>query len=475
MLVALYQIEMSFQKGHILLLRVDSSVVDGLVSLIFDVLLLSICNFLSQAICSHYIIHTVYNAQRPLSLHSTRVLYFGHGLVGPERISRILCFILSIATLTVIILGLSIKGRTAGVYRSFVGIASPPLVAQLDYENEYELGEEQFVLRPNFISRRLVAFTLMDKCWTCRYSHCAYMGISFTDEEVNGQLVPSWATIEKWSHSKSVQCVMDKAVTVSWTDITKKSPAHLQCELESIEVPDEGSFIKGTPKGKCDLFLKDVRCYRRRKQGGPKIAVHCAALGKADGADSLYLIVFLDAKHIRNVEIAPFAMSKHVNLPSEQIETYLKNVAFFSSLDLGPAPKLDLMAFSTVIYNAELETPNANMVNVTEVDLRIAIPCLVILFLTLTVLCLVFMTTWILIVHSKKRKHFNSLSTVSEILELLLPCSEALEPNSSNRCPPPSIGILRESLRIGVRRSWSDFILPDERRIEEWRAAECWV
>lgn len=58
--------------------------------------------------------------------------------------------------------------------------------------------------------------------------------------------------------------------------------------------------------------------------------------------------------------------------------------------------------------------------NVADVDLRVAVPSVLFVFLVALVLGLTAGAMWMVFVWRKKRRHFNSFSSVSDLLELLV-------------------------------------------------------
>lgn len=462
---------MAQQARHILQLQLDSSIVDGFVSVTFDLLLLSVCHILSQSICSSYNLYHVYDIRQPLLLHSTRTLFSGHGPVGHVRVSRILSFILSFCSICVILLGFSINGRLENTfrstsYKSVVSIDSPPLPIKLDYLNEYNALQEQKGQRPDRISRRLIALSVLDRCQVCSYSHCEYHGLGFKNVELNGDLVESWNLIDNWTRNGVVECVTSnnfKNGIVSWRYKREKTHADLKCDLESITVSGTNLFTSGKPTGNCDVTIEDMRCFSRPEQGGPDVKTHCAGVGKTKTSKREHLVLFRNSDLPYHPEITPFAMSLHDKILPEEVQTYLENVAFMASLDLGPAYKLDLMAFATISYDTMLGSRNKDLVNISEINLFIAVPSLVILVLSAVFLITTAISAWIVNVYVKQRQSYNTFSTVPEVLELLVHEKDKTDATIIDGSSFPSIGILKRSFKIGVRKSVDSFLSKSEK------------
>lgn len=458
---------MDFRGDHIWQLQQDSSVVEGFVSLIFDLFLLGICHLFAQSICSNFNLRIVYDTQQALSLHTSKVLFVGHGPIGPKWMTRILSGMLSVCTVCVVLLGFSINGLSENTFkptsfRSVVSIKSPPVLIDLDYDQEFEADNSQTGVRPNKLSHRLIALSVIDRCQTCSYTHCEYMALGFKDVEINHTLSNSWETIETWTKERSAECIVSqkfKEDIVSWRYERNKNHFDLKCSIV-INTLDGDSFVNAEHRGPCDLDIEEMRCFKRPSYDDFEIPVHCAAVGQSEKSEVKQLMLFKNSDLPLDIQITPFAMSISNKFTSEQIRKYLDNVAYMSSLDLGDAYKLDLMAFQTISQKVSLDERNSDVANITEIDLRVALPSIIIFLFLMTVKIIVGGSMFFMNNYIKGRKYFNKFTTVPEILELLL---ENDKPNLTrmavNACP--KIGILKQSMQIGIDRSADRFLSSD--------------
>lgn len=454
-----------FDSPYILRLPINSAIVEGVVSVTFDLILIGITETLCQAVSSNYNLRIVYDFRRALSLRSRRVFLLGTGTVGHRWLSRTLSIVLSVCALSVIILGFAINGheevKTVDErYKTYCSIPFPPNPVEFDYDAEYKVAVNQTRHQPNLLSQRIIAIDLMSHCLNCNYSTCEYLAYAFKNDRLEATTLVEG---DEARRNLFGECISRRTFRrdVVARHYNRGVNLPLSCDVSEVRVSfEEGeSFAKAKiVSSDCDIDVQMMMCFRRVGHD-----THCAGFGRMQNeppdSHRLGVILVHNVGKVlkKEVQLHPYEMSVY-RLTDKQHEVYIKDVAYLASLEFADLWKLDLLPFVHVEYDVMLPVKTSENINVSDIDLRIAVPCAVITTFLVIFLSMVAFTTWFSSVHSKRRKYFNSFSSVPEILELLV--EESIEVNRCTRNPimTPSIGIRNDTALIGVQSPEEDFI-----------------
>lgn len=410
-------------SSYIITFKVSSALVEGLVSLILDILLLALLEKVCQCICSNHSLWKVFDKRSNLHIHSSTVLFTSEGPVGQRWLTRYLSIFISICAICTIILGFTINGRSdnqyfGSSYGTVVHIPNKPRPLDLDYMNEYRVAPNQNGKRPEFISKRLAALPALSLCQRCDYTHCEFLGYAMPNEKYGTDLANAETVIRNLNST----CISEDQFSsdlVSW----RYSPTEaigVHCELTKIKTKVSASNPMGDGETQvveksCDLErIEMMKCFYRA--GYP---IHCAGIGRFKETGSMHLIVANDLNDT-NIQVTP-SIIRAKSMSFEHRERYLENIAFMASIDLDAAWKLDLMAVAKLSYNVKLQVRDmgAEEIYVTDIDTRIALPCTSIPLLGFLILLIFSFFQWIIVVYKKQRWNCNRFASVSDFLQLI--------------------------------------------------------
>lgn len=467
------------RPAHILQLSTNSALLEGTVSIVFDLVFLASAELLIAQICASHNLRLVYDAGTVLRLRPRNArsltLALAPVAAGPSGLSRALSFLLLIVTAAVVVLGFSINGRSQNefthyVVRSLASIHAPPAPLSFNYRDEYRFDRNQSEdEKPRWQSGRLVALQMIDKCLVCQYSSCNYLAYVFPSAILGSELLDT-QNIRKLPKGVCVTKTTFREDVINWSYSRAQKSPRRKCKMERIEVSSKVDDVPTSGKPvvqSCDFTIVMTRCYRRKDA-----KTRCAMVGRFEADQRMHVLVARNAEPesgLVDLQIAFFEMARVTKLTTQQMQQYLDGVSFLASLNLAPAYKLDLMAFVHVTYNEILQRRNVlKDMNVSDVDIRLAIPSMIILVTTAVVLGVVALKGWVVEVYSKERQYFNSFTTVPDVLELLLESGAHVNRGRKEKGFSPAVGIRRDTARIGVQAPGEDVVggsTMDEREV----------
>lgn len=457
-----------FSRPGVLELQVDSSLLDGFIAVLFDLVLLALVHYASQSICASVNIGRVYDRKVSLPLMSPRLFLFQGGLIGHRPAVAFLKVTLTLCALAAILLGFSVNGRDEHTFTekkvaSLIVIREQIQVLDIDMVNSFQVEEGQVAKVPAKVSNELLALRIIDRCQFCEYYSCQYFGYAF-DEKLNSSLSSFWDQLKKFRGKCVTKKEFDKDL-VSHTYTRRKGHSQVTCDVEELRVNIPDGNLTGSAqvfgKDNCrDLDLFQVRCFRR--SGQPD---HCAAHGvtreddRIDKEKKSLLLVFHNASNPKNPSITPSRLIREKPKDKELIARYLDNVAFMSSIDLAAAYKLDLMAIARIEHNVSLLSRDLDKekVSVSDIHLAVFIPCVFISLLSLFGLAGTAIYFWYKTIYSKDRRYFNSFTSVADILELIPRGREQLNRSRKDPRLTPVVGVLVETMELQVRSQGQSF------------------
>lgn len=449
-------------------LPIDSNVVEVVTALIFDVLLIGAIELLCQAICSNYNLHQVYDTPRALTLRSRRFAMFGDGLIGIPWLSSLFTAVLALCVASNITIGFSVNGRSASVFRTanyatMVTVMDPPELLQVDYtkefaildtfqgnstdmteekdENDEEGRRRRHKRRPEYLSKRLVALQKNDWCQVCNFTHCNIVSYAYRSEVLESSLVNATDLFEHGvATCVSARNFRDEMIMATSERLNQNTAS---CKFKSLSVVsnstnstfDDNAEQSGTLIASddevsyefdyCHYDVTHMSCYSR-----PGHATRCAAIAKllpqyvrtSDEERQLSLIVVKDIGTPDNgMDISRISLSLSYNLTMDyDMRQYTSTVAFLSAIDVAPTFILELIPFVSFLYDVPLRERSEKEQNVADVDLRLAVPCVMFVVMAALVLAMTAGATWTMFVWRKKRQNFNSFATIPDLLELLV-------------------------------------------------------
>lgn len=429
---------------HVLTIGIDSNVVEVTAALLFDVLLLSLIEYLCQAICAHHNLYRVYDSPSGvLPLRARRLALFGDGLIGAPWLSSVLTVVLALVVASNIIVGFAVTGRSEPVYHAVkyaavVGTAADNAVLVVDPTREISDDVDNYDRQPTYLSSRLVALKKMDWCQTCNYTHCTTFAYAYENDELGTELVHVGEAYDSYRATcVSGQNFRDARVMATPTRVKQKEGwcGILEMDVDynnsnsSSNSGVNGSMLLGIgnihKKEYCHFDIQKPRCIQR-----PKHETICATIGqhKRDPPDTTERYLMLmnipagDSKPPNLFDVSRIAASVSQRLHNDTWERYMETAAFMAAVGLGPAYMLQLMPFATFSANQTLlrrDVDNRTR-NVSDVDLRVALPGVVVVIVTAGVLLAVAGVTWGLFVRRYDRGGCNAFASVTELVEVMV-------------------------------------------------------
>lgn len=448
-------------------LPIDSNVVEVVCALIFDVVLIGAIELLCQAICSNYNLHQVYDTPRALTLRSRRFAMFGEGLIGIPWLSSLFTVVLTLCVASNIAIGFSVTGRSANVFRTttyatMVTVLHPPQLLHIDYTTEFALlgsrqnnatgmvEEEQedeedgkgrtYRRRPEYLSRRLSALRKTDWCQMCNFTHCNIVAYAYRSGVLDKSLVNETEAFDSHLATCVSEVNFEKDVVMATSERVNQNTAY--CKFKSFSVLTNSTNISADNAAQsgtliasdsqisyefdyCHYHISHMSCYIR-----PSHSTRCAAIGKLlpqyvrtpDEQRQLSLIVVKDIRTPNEgMDIERISLSLSYNLTAEyDMRQYTSIVAFLAAIDVAQTFMLDLIPFVSFLYDVPLRQRSEKEENVADVDLRLAVPCVMFVWMAALVLGMTACATWMMFVWRKKRQNFNSFASVPDLLELLV-------------------------------------------------------
>lgn len=390
------------QESGKLIVHLDSSLISGISALLFDILLLALIRIQCQVVCSIANLYFIYDKRTPVALQCSRAGFLTEGPVGHPSLSRIFSILLLVVTALAIAIGFSLNGKTIPRYSetsfaSKVEFGFVPL--DIDFAKEY--SEQNGT---TMVSKRVLAVFESSACSSMNFTHITLFPHVFSKTMLNRDLIPirthlpdrGCVTIPRFRRSNGFSSPM-------WTGSPDK-----QCRLTNVTVL--GLNADGMRKANftgddCHLQVDELFCFRRS----------CAGIGYSDKERQRYAVLVSD--------YAVNSKEQVVKLNEEwKISNYtqfVQNVAFFSGAGFsGGMLKFRFSAMARIDLNVRLGTLTER-VNVTEVDLGIAGPAVVIIVMSVIGLFAAWGFLWFRVVHLKGRYTYNRFSNVQEILALI--------------------------------------------------------
>lgn len=429
--------------SHILTIGIDSNVVEVTAALLFDVLLLSLIEYLCQTICAHHNLYRVYDSPSGvLPLRARRIALFGDGLIGSPWLSSVLTVVLALVVASNIIVGFAVTGRSEPVYHAVryaavVETAADNAVLIVDHLREIRDDEWNSNREPTYLSSRLVALKKMDWCQTCNYTHCTMFAYAYENDELGTELVHAGEAYDSYRATcVSAQNYRDARVMATPTRVKQKEG---WCGILTMDVDYTNSNISTNTNSAdqsmalgighnltyeyCHFDIHPPRCFRRAKH-----ETICATIGRhtRDPKDTTERYLMLmnipeDNKPPNLFDVSRIAASVSQRLPNDTWERYMETAAFMAAVGLGPGYMLQLMPFASFSANQTLLRRDAEdrSRNVSDVDLRVALPGVAVVILTAGVLLAVAGVTWGLFVKRYDRGGCNAFASVTELVEVM--------------------------------------------------------
>lgn len=431
---------MSVNASYLRDIDVESSVISGLIVLLFDIVLLGIIKAEIQVLCTTANLSLIYDRRSTVSPTTSRIGCLTGSPIGQKRLVRWFSVIIIAVTFSVIVLGFSVDGKTSKKfeeqrYSSMVFRASEPPF--LDFENEFSLSANG----DRRISRRVSAIMAIHACSRSNFTHLTEYAYAYRDLSVDKTRINASTVL----HSDCITKDQFKYERILNVGPMLSSTSPFECEFNDLKPSFEDNSVTGyatfSPSSQCDLKISRLSCFRT---GG---TTSCAGAGvrEEDGNNKAYIVVLPDIEDPGSASVAQISLVDNENL----YERIASNVALYSFLMGGGAAAyyFSEIVFSDIIHNVTLERSIGSH-EVSEIDLRLAIPTVIFICIIAIVLGASAFVFWFKVVYLKGRLHYNSFCTVPEVLTLADDANETkLKENSHKR---RYIGIRQDMPVLGI-------------------------
>lgn len=455
---------MSAGGARTLQLSVNSSLVSGVAAVLFDILLLSVVKALSQSLCASDNLRRVYDNRRFVAPSTSRLGCLTAAPVGSKTLSRLFSLLIVASTVCVIIVGFAINGTTVRryqplTYRSVVRISNTPVA--IDYEQDLEiLPQTDAAGQQSLVAKRVVATSDIFACQSNNNSHISLFAYAFKETFLDD------AKVNINERFDDGECItpdrFDDQRAVRQYPMALTLP-NVACSFDSVtpaRIDGKKTSVADFATTKCDIDISRLQCYS--KKATPVDVTTCAGvgLGKAKGAEDILFVTL-----IPNIAEPYTIQTTAVDVKPDpaDYERYAANVAFIAAAGFGGGiPFYAYHAVSNVDYNVTLQH-RIEDADVSEIDLRLAIPTLGFLGATTLILFIASIILGICVVYNKGRIGYNRFCSVPEILQLSGPkhVSKLRRGGRQRRY----IGVRESSPTVGVLR-------PDEQCGDTWAEAD---
>lgn len=431
-------------------LRANSSLVSGLAAVLFDILLLGVLKTLTQSLCSTANLYLVYDSRRPVAPSTSRLGLLVGGPVGPRLLSRVFSLLIAAATACVIVIGFSINGKNVAVfesvtYRTRVRITGVPL--DIDFDREFAVvdAKEKHSVPQKLVSKRLLAIANSWTCLVSNYTHLILFDYVLKDNFLDRTLLDISS-----GFGGNAECVRGEYFKEPHIGRSFPRPLPLKaanCDLENITPV----FGEGNNKGIANFTTKFCEVNFPPMQCFTDYHTSCSAVGvgKGDDEGSTYVVLVANSMDPQGAQIVRVDPLHDKSLH----EQYAANVAFMSAIGI-PAEVANLahMAITNFEYNVTLQRRRGTEEEVSEIDLRLAVPAVCVVLVLTVLLGLMASVLWVTVVLLKGRRRYNQFSTVPEILDLAVQMDDNMEiaDGKQSRRRSPFVGVLPERPLLGV-------------------------
>lgn len=449
--------------SYIYTVQANSSVLEGVFALIFDVFILGSSAFFAHSICSSFNLFLIYDKRRTVRLRVPRLVVMGQGPAGHWWLSSILSALLFLCGAAVVAIGFSVNGRTETkftpkVFPAVVGRAENLVPLVFDYDTEYSAVEEDGASRPGKVSQRIVAIGRSDECKINGFSGDLELAHAYNSTQIDKRLVSGT--------SREIQpiCISKKNFRedLQWRVVRGARPKDAECSFSEVRPKFEGNSSTASASfdvDQCDLDLKTMQCFRRDRKPD-----HCVALGYFNWEDDeggsnffKYMVLLPNATDNPAItEVTP--MFSALNISEEHYGRFALNAAYFASLEMADrVEKIESMAIGGVRENVTLYE-RSDVVNVSDIDLRIFVPALVFCVVLVVSLLIISTAMWYVSVFSKGRQHFNKFCSIQEVLQVLCEGSQSRDKTQHDRKLFPSVGLRRNQPQLAVQEPGGDIL-----------------
>lgn len=409
-------------------LDVHSSMASGLAAVFFDILLLGLIKSHAQVLCAIANLHLVYDRRRPIHPTISRFGFLAGGPVGPIQLSRVFSILILLSTACVIVIGFCINGTTVSryeprMYSSVVTMGKKPI--SIDYDKAAPLSptpspsgdqDSDAPASPQKVARKLVGLSDTYSCMRTNYGYSTLYGYAYRDTLLDYDPVDISKRLE------GGECLVEENFrheSISRSYNLSLPTSDKRCDLSSLitSFPD-GSAAQGSATirtdDRCDInILDNFRCCRR------PLRTSCATIGSSHDRRKKDFFVLLTSNVGDNEKFEDVQIVQINSVDKEDYEKYLTVVAFLSAVGFGGGlANLANMAISDVAYNRTLDK-DLGKVDVTEIDLVVALPALVVVLVTTLLLSILAVVMWVRVVYAKRRLHYNTFVTVPDILDMV--------------------------------------------------------
>lgn len=402
----------------------NSLFVSGFAVLLFNIVFFQVCKYLAQAICSHYNLHIIYDRNEEVSPRESLIGKLFGGPTGPIHLTRWLSVMVMVFSISVILLDFSINGATETKdtptrFQSVVRVNPDSKPLEIDYENEFGAVDESvnwsyasgLEYEKRRVSRRLIATLYLQICLDINLTHHTTFAYAYDTQPLDKEKLP----VGEWvgNGAKCVRAGEFAEDMVSFSYNLESYPS-VACEVLTMTGSNyKGAIGEGNVSvgNDCELGFHDISCFRLRTE-------HCAAIVYKKNDPTIEWTMYVPNTSVpENMKMFPLRIATRV--APEDRKAFAANVAFLQATGVSSWGSHNAMYHALAKIEEGRMLPVRTEHNVTQLQLELFIPVMVIISVILIGLLVATIATWISFVFQKKRMKYVSFFSVRDTLQMV--------------------------------------------------------